>query len=191
MRVALAALTRTLDERKILHSLCCYYHPHHCASFHCPRHLQLTIKVVSLTEECEDCQSGSPSIGDVYSRDSRTSKKQRITVTELELTKLQVDHAQMFRNHTTLGQENTKLHQRIKKLLSHYAKLRTATVREDLLRDLQYNWSPYTSKNRSGKSSRRFFNVSGFTSCLLAPCFFMETPLSETCRTTICLGLSI
>ncbi len=37
----------------------------------------------------------------------------------------------------------------------------------------------------------RFFNVSGFTSCCLAPCFLEEVPLSDTCRTVILHVLSI
>ena len=94
-------------------------------------------------QECDDCQSGSPSLGALYSHNSRASQKQRITVTELELTKLQVEHVQLFSKHKTLlGQENTKLQQRMTKLLTDdaklkTAKLRTATGREDFLRDVQ------------------------------------------------------
>jgi hypothetical protein len=55
----------------------------------------------------------------------------------------------------------------------------------------QYSWPPCTWKNWSGKSSRRCFNVSGFTSCFLVPCFFMEEPLPETCRRVIFRAFSI
>ena len=53
--------------------------------------------------ECEECQSGSESVGALHSCNSRATKKMRIESTEMELTKLRVDHGLLFQEHETLG----------------------------------------------------------------------------------------
>ena len=87
--------------------------------------------------ECEDCQSGSPSIGALHSRNSRATKRLRIEATERELTRLKVDHGLLFQKHETLRQESKKLQRQVTKLLAANATLKTATDRQNLLRDVQ------------------------------------------------------
>ena len=87
--------------------------------------------------ECVCQESGNPSIGELHSRNSRATKKLRIEATELELTRLKVDHGLLFQKHETLRQESKKLQRQVTKLLAVNATLKTATDREHLLRDVQ------------------------------------------------------
>ena len=58
-----------------------------------------------------------PSLGALHSRNSRATKK-KITATELDLTRLQVEHGQLYSKHKTSGQENAKLQRQLTKSLA-------------------------------------------------------------------------